>query len=121
MRLAVFSVCVLFLYLGGGHAWAVYVGNRGWMSLLLSVVFIGAGVFLWMLKAWARKLAMFMLGLIVVIVPLGVASPGFFLDFWRYYEGNLPLWLLALATILVIEVPVFYCMYVLDKYKETFR
>lgn len=74
-----------------------------------------------MLKAWARKLAMFMLGLIVVIVPLGVASPGFFLDFWRYYEGNLPLWLLALATILVIEVPVFYCMYVLDKYKETFR
>ena len=121
LRLAVFSVCVLFLYLGGGHAWAVYVGNRGWMSLLLSGFFIGTGVFLWLRKAWARKLATLILALMVVVVPLGMASPGSYLDFWRYYGGNLPLWLVALATIFVILVPVFWCMYVLDKYKETFR
>ncbi len=121
LRLAVLGISVLFLCLGISNLWAVYDGNRGWTSLILSVVFIGTGVFLWMLKAWARKLAFFILGFIVVIVPLGMASPGFFLDFWRYYEGNLPLWFVAVATIFVVATPSFWCMYVLDKYKETFR
>ncbi len=121
LRLVVFSVCVLFLCLGISHAWAVYIGNRGWISLILSVVLIGTGVFLWMLRAWARKMALFILGFIVVVAPLAIASPGFFLDFWRYYEGNLPLWFVAVATIFVVATPSFWCMYVLDKYNETFR
>ena len=121
LRLAVFSASMIFLCLGISHAWAVYAGNRGWMSLLLSGLFIGTGVFLWLRKAWARKLATLILAFMVVVVPLGMASPSAYLDFWRYYGGNLPLWLVALATIFVILVPVFWCMYVLDKYKETFR
>ena len=121
LRLAVFSVCVLFLCLGINHAWAVYVGNGGWISLVISVVFIGTGVFLWMLRAWARKLALFILGFIVVVVPLAIASPGFFLDVWILYKGNLPLWLVALATIFIVAAPIFWCMYVLNKYKKTFN
>ncbi len=120
LRLAVLSVCVLFLCLGISHLWAVYGGNRGWMSSILSVVFFGTGVCLWMLKAWARKLALLILGFIVVVVPLGMASPGFFLDYWRYYEGNLPLWGVAVATIFFVATPIFWCMYVLGKYRETF-
>ena len=121
LGLVVFSVCILFLALGISHAWAVYAGNRGWISLVLSVVFIGTGVFLWMLREWARKLAMFILGFIVVVLPIGIASPGAFLEIWRYYTGNFPLWLVALATIFVFVAPIFWCMYVLDKHKETFR
>ena len=90
------------------------------MSLIFSVVFIVTGVFLWMLRAWARKLALFILGFIVVIVPLAIASPDFFLDFWRYYGGNLNLWVVALATIIVVVAPIFWCMYILDRYKESF-
>ena len=90
-------------------------------SLVLAVVFIGTGVFLWMLRTWARKLALFFLGFIVVVAPLGMASPIAFLEIWRYYEGNLPLWLVALATIFVFVAPIFWCMYVLDKYKESFK
>jgi len=37
------------------------------------------------------------------------------------YQGNLPLWLLALATIFVFTAPIFCGMYVLNKYKETFK
>jgi hypothetical protein len=107
--------------LGISHAWAVYVGNRGWISLILSVVFIGTGVFLWMLRAWARKMALFILGFIVVLVPLAIASPGFFLDVGILYQGNLPLWLVALATIFVFAAPVFCGMHVLNKYKEKFK
>ncbi len=88
--------------------------------MILSVVFIVTGVFLWMLRAWARKLALFILGFIVVIVPLAIASPGFFLDVWILYKGNLPLVLVALATIIVVVAPIFWCMYILDKYKESF-
>jgi hypothetical protein len=121
LRLAVLSVCVLFLCLGISHLWAVYGGNRGWMSLILSVVFIGTGVCLWMLKAWARKLTLIILGLIVVVVPLGMASPVAFLEFWSYHDGNLPLWLVAVATIFLFATPIFWCMYVLGKYKEMFR
>ncbi len=120
LRLAVFSVCVIFLCLGISHAWAVYASTRGWMSLILSVVFIVTGVFLWMLRAWARKLAMFILGFFVVIVPLGMASPGAFLEIWRYYEGDFPLVLVALATIIVVVVPIFWCMYIFDKHKDSF-
>ena len=120
LRLALFGVCVLFLFLGISHIWAVSVGNRGWISLFLAVIFIGTGVFIWVLKAWARKLAMFILGFIVVVVPLGIASPSAFLEIWRYYTGNFPLWLVALASIFVFVAPIFWCMYVLDKHKETF-
>ena len=120
LRLAVFSVCVVFLCLGISHAWVIYANTRGWMSLILSVIFIVTGVCLWMLKAWARKLTLFILGLIVVIVPLAIASPGFFLDVWILYNGNLPLVLVALATIIVVVVPIFWCMYILDRYKESF-
>ncbi len=120
LRLAVFSVCVIFLCLGISHAWAVYASTRGWISLILSVVFIVTGVFLWMLRAWARKLALFILGFIVLIVPLAIASPGFFLDVWILYKGNLPLVLVALATIIVVVAPIFWCMYILDKHKESF-
>ena len=121
LRLVVFSVCVLFLCLGISHAWAVYIGNRGWISLILSVVLIGTGVFLWMLRAWARKLALFILGFVVVVVPLAIASPGFFLDVGILYQGNLPLWLVALATIFVFTAPIFCGMHVLNKYKEPFK
>ncbi len=121
LRLAVVTVCVLFLCLGIRGLWAVYGGDRGWMSSILPVVLIGTSVFLWMLKAWARKLALLILGVTVLVVPLGMASPGFFLDFSDYYEGILPLWLAAVATIFVVATPIFCCMYVLDKYKETFR
>ena len=121
LRLAVISVCVLFLSLGISHVWALYAGNRGWISLVLSVVFIGTSIFLWMLRAWARILALFILGFIVIVVPLAMASPGFFLDVWILYQGNLPLWLVALATIFVFVAPIFWCMFVLDKFKETFR
>ncbi len=118
--LAVFSVCALFLCLGISHAWAAYASNRGWISLVLSIVFIGTGVFLWMLRAWARKLSLFILGFIVVIVLLGMASPGAYLEIWRYYEGDFPLWVVALATIFVVVAPIFWCMYILDRYKERF-
>jgi len=121
LRLAVCGVCVLFLCLGISHVWAFYAGNRGWTSLVLSVVFIGTGVFLWMLRTWARKRALFILGFIVVVAPLGMASPIAFLEFWRYYEGHLPLWFVALVIIFVFVAPIFLCMYVLDKHKETFK
>ncbi len=88
--------------------------------MILSVVFIVTGVFLWMLRAWARKLALFILGFIVLIVPFAIASPGFFLDVWILYKGNLPLVLVALATIIVVVAPIFWCMYILDKHKESF-
>ncbi len=89
--------------------------------MILSVVFFGIGVSLWMFKAWARKLALFILGFIVVVVPLGMASPVAFLELWRYYEGNLPLRLVVVATFFLFVTPIFWCMYVLGKYKETFR
>ena len=120
LRLAVSSVCVLFLCLGVSYAWAVYVGNREWISLALPVVLISTGVFLWTLKAWARKLALFVLAVIVVLVPIGMASSGIFLEFWSYYPGRLPLRIVAFATTLIIVVPIFWCMYILNKYKETF-
>ena len=107
--------------MGISHLWAVYGGDRGWMSLILSVVFIGAGVFLWMLRAWARKLAWFILGFIVVVVPFGMASPVAFLEVWRDYEGDLPLRLVVVATFFLFVTPIFWCMYILDKYKEKFR
>ena len=74
-----------------------------------------------MLRTWARKRALFILGFIVVVAPLGMASPIAFLEFWRYYEGHLPLWFVALVTIFVFVAPIVLCMYVLDKYKETFK
>ena len=120
LRLAVFSVCVLFLCLGISHLWVVYAGNGGWISLVFAFCFVGTGVFLWLLRAWARRVAMFMLGFIVVVMPLGIASPSAFLEIWRYYTGNFPLWLVVLAAIFVFVAPIFWCMYVLDKYKETF-
>ena len=120
LRLAVVIVCVLFLGLGITHAWAVYAGDRGWMSVVLSVVLIGTSIFLWMLKAWARKVALIILGFIVVLVPLAMASPGFFLDFGRHYEGQFPFWIVVLAAIFVIAAPIFWCMNVLNKYKATF-
>ena len=121
LRLAVFSVCVIFLSLGVSHLWAVYAGTRGWISMVLAVVFIGNGVLLWTLTAWARKVSMLIMGLIVVIAPLGLASPSAYLEVWRYYTGNFPLWLVALAIIFAVVVPISWCMYVLDKYRETFR
>ncbi len=121
LRLAVVTVCVLFLCLGITGLWAVYGGAHGWMSSILPIVLIGTSVFLWMLKAWARKLTMFILAVIVVVVPIAMAGPGFFLDYWRYYEGNLPLWLVVVATTFVVAIPIFWCMYILVNDKETFR
>ena len=88
--------------------------------MILSVVFIVTGVFLWMFRAWARKLAMFILGFIVVIVPIAIASPGFFLDVWILCKGNLPLVLVALTAIIVFVALIFWCMYILDKHKVSF-
>lgn len=120
LRLAVSGVCVLYLCLGVYYAWAFYDGNPEWISLVLSVVLIGTGVFLWTLKAWARKLAMFVLAAIVVLVPIGMAISGIFLEFWSYYPGRLPLRIVAVATTFIIVAPIFWCMYILKKYKDAF-
>ncbi len=121
LRLAVSGVCVLFLCLGVSYAWTVYVSNGGWISLVLPIVLIGTGVFLWTLREWARILTLFILGVIVVLVPVSMASSGVFLEFWPYYEGRLPLRLVALATTFVVVAPIFWCMYVLNKHKGAFR
>lgn len=121
LRLAVLSASILLLSLGSAHLWLSATTQFSWISLFLSVVLIGTSVFLWKLKAWARKATLFVLGAVAVVVPIGIASPDFFLDYWRYYDGSLPLWLVASVSIAVVEVAIFCCMFVINKHKGTFN
>ncbi len=120
LRVAVFCVCVLFLCIGVSYAWTVFVSNREWLFLVLSAVLIGTGGFLWMLREWARKLTLLILGVIVVLVPVSMASSGIFVEFWPYYEGRVSIRLVALGTTFLLVAPIFWFMYVISKYRDTF-
>lgn len=121
LRLAVLSVSILFLSSGSAHLWLMATAQFSWISLLLSLVLIGISIFLWRLKAWARKATLFILGGMAVVIPIGIASPGFFLDYWRHYDGSLPLWLVASGLIAVVEIALFSCMFVINKHKGAFN
>ena len=87
-------------------------------DLVIGGFFLVLGVYLWLLNAFARAVAVFLLWLVVIVLPLGVLNP-FMASDMAAAGRELNIWY-ALAALVPLVAMACGALHILDKHKREF-
>ena len=116
VRIAVIITCATFWSVAG----AVFYHGARPIALIIAAAFVVIAIYLWRLKAWARKASTFCIATSVFLFLCGwIFNPFFLMDYRAEHGVEFDLWRWTLISLLPLAAAV-WCYWVLSRRKDEF-
>ena len=117
VRIAVTVTCVCFW----SFAAAVFSHGAKPVGLIIAAAFVVIAIYLWRLRAWARKVATFSIATSILLFMCGgIFNPFFLMDYHAAHGLEFDLFRWSLISLPSVTVAI-WCYWVLSRNKGEFR
>ena len=117
VRVAVTVTCVSFWLFAG----AIFYHGATAVGLIVAAAFAVTAIYLWRLRAWARKVATFSIATSILLFMCGgIFNPFFLMDYHAAHGLEFDLFRWSLISLPSVTVAI-WCYWVLSRNKGEFR